>query len=186
MPTPATVRAFGWAAGLAMAPALGCAALAAPPQPSLEAAVKATYLYKLGAFIDWPASAFDGPAAPLRLCVAGDDPFGALLDQAVRGQSITGRPISVTRVDRVARGVACQILFIAGSGSQPVAEALAEVRGSPVLTVTDGAQDPAARGIVDFVVKDNRVRFLIDAAAAGQAELAISSKLLSLSLRAER
>ncbi len=166
---------------LAMTAALPGAPAAA--QGSLETAVKAAYLYKFGAFVEWPATAFENPSAPATICVAGADPFGAILDQAVRGQRIAGHAISVTRLDRVEKGAPCQILFIAPSSRQPVADALDKVRGSPVLTVTDSGPDAASRGVIDFVLRDNRVRLRIDARAAGEDGLAISSKLLNLAVK---
>jgi len=51
-----------------------------------------------------------------------------------------------------------------------------------VLTITDGVADPAARGMINFVIVDNRVRFEIDAGGARRAGLDISSKLLSLAV----
>ena len=151
-------------------------------ESNLADAVKAAYLDKLGDFVSWPTSAFSGPTDPLHLCVTGTDPFGPLLDQAVEGQKIAGRPIQVIRLDHMDRGAACQILFISGSQRQGVAEALDKVRGAPVLTVTDGASDGAARGMVNFVLRDNRVRFEIDETSASQSGLTISSKLLSLAI----
>lgn len=61
-----------------------------------------------------------------------------------------------------------------------MAQALAAMKGAPVLTVTDEATHPADRGIISFVIADNHVRFDIDDAAAAQSGLVISSKLLSL------
>jgi YfiR/HmsC-like len=167
----------------ALALTAGLARPAAADDAPLELAIKATDLYKFAAFVDWPQGAFAGPTDPAVLCVAGDDPFGPVLDQAVRGQKIGARPILVMRLDRVERGVACQVLFVAPSRRQAQAEALEKVRGQPVLTVTDAAADAAARGMIDFVLKDARVRFRIDARAAERGGLTISSKLLSLAVK---
>jgi hypothetical protein len=174
----------GWlgAAGLML---IGAPALGQDQPPSLAQEVKAAYLDKLGAFVEWPAAAFAAPAEPARLCVAGDDPFGDLLVQAVHGQRIASHPILVVRLDRVERGSACHILFAAGSPRQSVADVLEKVRGTPTLTVTDSAADPAARGMVNFVLRSNRVRFEIDEASAAQSGLSISSKLLSLAVKPE-
>jgi hypothetical protein len=54
------------------------------------------------------------------------------------------------------------------------------LRGQPVLTVSDAMASPVDRGIVNFVIDDNKVRFEIDERAAEQNHLTISSKLLSL------
>jgi hypothetical protein len=168
---------------LASAVLAGGAAAQTGGQTPLEVAIKATDLYKFAAFVDWPPGAFAGAGEPAVLCVAGDDPFGPVLDQAVRGQRVGPRPIVVMRLDRVERPAGCHILFVAPSRRQSLADALDKVRGQPVLTVTDAAADAAARGMIDFVLKDNRVRFRIDPRAAERSGLMISSKLLDLAVK---
>lgn len=156
-----------------LAPALALA-------QSLEYPVKATYLYKFAPFVEWPSSAFDGPSAPLVICVAGPDPFGAVLDQAVSGQRLGARPVIVRRAPKADRAAGCHILYISGPAA---AEALSATRGAPVLTVTDSERGPgASRGVIDFVIRDNKVRFQIDDQAAQHNGLSISSKLLSLAV----
>lgn len=152
---------------------------------SLALEIKATYLDKFGDFVDWPASTLNGPTDPVRLCVVGDDPFGAVLDQTTRGQRIGSRPLVLMRLDKVDRGAPCNILFAGGSPRQSVADILDKMRGAPVLTITDAAGAPPARGIINFVVLGNRVRFQIDGQSATQSGLAISSKLLSLAVGPE-
>ena len=73
----------------------------------LELAVKAAYLYKLAPFVDWPPGALD-PQGPFNLCVVGRDPFGSVLDRAVAGQVIGGRPIAVRRLRTIDKGSGCQ------------------------------------------------------------------------------
>lgn len=171
------VRLARWALLVLLLPA---PALAADGDP-LEYAVKATYLYKFAAYVDWPASAFATPGSPLTLCIAGDDPFGASLDSAVRDQRVAGRALVVRRLKSVGREADCHILFV--GGADPLrAQFLAAVRGSAVLTVTDRHESGGAAGIIDFVMRDNRVRFDIDEAAATRNGLVISSKLLKLAL----
>ncbi len=166
------------------------AALLLPPVPpaqasdTLEYAVKATYLYKFAPFVEWPPTAFAAADSPINICVSGTDPFGAALDQAAAGQRIGGRPVAVHHVAAVEPASGCQIVFIGGSPEQSIAQSLALLRGQPVLTVTDGAADQGNRGIISFVIVDNKVRFQIDAHAAEQNHIAISSKLLSLAVPA--
>ncbi len=57
------------------------------------------------------------------------------------------------------------------------------MKGAPILTVTDSSmRGPGSKGVIDFVIKDNRVRFDIDDQAAAKNGLNISSKLLSLAV----
>ena len=48
------------------------------------------------------------------------------------------------------------------------------MRGKPILTVTDEASSADIKGIINFVIRDNRVRFEIDEAAAVADGLVIS------------
>lgn len=155
---------------------------AAAEGQSLEQAVKATYLYKFGLFVEWPGAAFASANSAVNLCVVGEDPFGATLDNAVNGQRIGGREIAVRRLKTAGRESGCHILYAGGSEAQQV---MAAVRGSGVLTITDAHAGTSA-GIINFVIKDNRVRFNIDEAAAAQNGITISSKLLSLALDVKR
>jgi len=150
--------------------------------PAVEYAVKATDLYKFAPFVEWPPKAFS-PSDPLVICIVGRDRVAELVDEAVNGQTFAGHPIRVVHVQRASwRDAHCNILYVALRGAAAVT-VLESVRGQPVLTITDGEQEPGAAGIVNFVVVDNRVRFEIDQRAATENHLVISSKLLNLAIR---
>ncbi len=153
---------------------------AATPNPSLEYSVKAAFLYKFGGFIAWPEAAFDSADSPTNICIFGDDPFGGMLEKVGVGQRIADHHVAIRRLDQVGQISGCQILFLAGRDERKIAQALAAVRGEGVLTITDGAVTPAATGIINFVIADNRVRFEIDDQAAAVNGMVISSKLLDL------
>jgi hypothetical protein len=148
----------------------------------LEEAIKASYLYKFAPFVQWPSTAFDSPAAPLIICIGGQNPFGAALDEAVRGQRVNGHPIVVRHIEAVRPGLTCQILFVGGDNSE---EMLRAVAGEPVLTVTDRSRGVTG-GIIQFVTTAGRVRFMIDLGTAQNSGIAISSKLLGLAVSVAR
>jgi hypothetical protein len=174
-----------WARLILAAAALSAAPWAAMGQPATEYPIKAAFLYKFGAYVEWPASAFPTAASPLTVCVVGHDPFGDVLDRAVQGQTIGDRPIAVRRAATAAGAAGCQIAFVGGSREQPPAETLKALAGTPVLTVTDGPAG-AGRGAIHFVVIDNRVRFVIDLRTAVASGLTVSSKLLNLAAEVDR
>ena len=172
------------ALGLAMLPSSGRVAEAADAGSgkSLELAVKATFLDKFEPFVTWPEAAFSTPTAPFALCVIGDNPLGALIDRAVSGQSYGAHEIRVYRLPTLSSNSLCHLAYIGTQNPQSALQALNAVQNMPVLTVTDSIRDNAAKGIINFVTADNRVRFEIDEAAATRNGLAISSKLLSLAI----
>jgi YfiR/HmsC-like len=168
---------------------LAALALCARPATSgaqddtLERAVKVTYLYKFAPFVDWPDPTAEFPSGEFRICVVGGQMFLGMLDRAVQGRTVAGRPIAIQRFSTVTGNPGCSVMFVTGPDAQSVAQTLAVVRGSPVLTVTDGAQEPDVSGIINFVIEDSRVRFEINAEAAAANRLTISSKLLNLATR---
>ncbi|MDX1696889.1 MAG: YfiR family protein, partial [Thiohalobacterales bacterium] len=64
-------------------------------------------------------------------------------------------------------------------------EVLDSLGGMPVLTVSDIESFTTRGGIIRLRMIDNRVRFDINTAVAGNAGLSISSKLLSLATSVE-
>lgn len=169
-----------WRAALAALTMVFCAPAPAVAQDNLEAAVKATFLYRFGSFVEWPETAFVSPDAPIVICVTGGG-FADVVAQAAGDERIAGRAIVVRTVGIVSSGSGCHILYATGRGGQTVTESLRAVRGEPVLTVTD-SQYGNARGAVHFVVVSDRVRFHIDRDAAAENHLTLNSRLLSIAL----
>lgn len=162
------------------------AASSEPARALDEAAVKATFLYRFGAFVEWPETAFKSPEAPAGLCILGSDPFGPALDEQVRDQHIAARPIQVRRLTNAEDIAGCHILYVGANRLLPAEEALRAARSAPILTVTDASTDAQARGMIHFVVVDNRIRFHIDQVRAMESGLTISSRLLALALSVRR
>jgi len=156
-------------------------AKAADPNP-LELAVKAAFIYKFQFYVSWPPRAYTAPDSPFKLCIVGDDPFGNLIDQAVSGQRVGGRTIAVARLSSVSVDDHCQMLYLGTEDPRLARQELSAVDGQPVLTITDAISDDSAKGMINFVIADDRVRFEIDDAAAARDGLPISSKLLSVAL----
>ena len=145
---------------------------------SLEYSVKANYLVRFAAFVEWPPRAFANAQAPVVICVAGRDPFGATLDRAARGQTAYGRSMTVRRAATREAVAGCHILYV-GAGAEALITAAAGQPG--LLMVTDSATSPG-RGTIHFALSEARVRFHIDQQAATRSGLAISSRLLNLAL----
>lgn len=154
--------------------------VSAQEAPPLEYELKAAFLYNFVKFVDWPQDAFAGPRSPLTICVYGDDPFGSSLDGAVHGESLGERSLLVQRPAVLEELRDCRVLFVSRSERQRLPEVLSEVEGAPVLTVSDTDGFLRAGGIINFVLEDNKVRFLINQDAAERSRLRISSKLLRL------
>jgi hypothetical protein len=142
-----------------------------------EYEVKATFLYYLTKFVDWPETSPD--SRHLRLCVIGHDSFGSLLDY-FEGQIIQGRILVITRLAVDSPIDPCHLAFIGTEEQRWEESLLARAQLARVLTVGESTNFTRHGGIVRFHVDDNRVQMEINATAAKAAEIAISAKLMSL------
>lgn len=145
-----------------------------------EYQLKAAFLFNFAKFVEWPPSSFSSEQAPFLVCILGDDPFGPVIDETLRGQQIGGRSVTVQRMRDAARLRKCQVAFISASEKSQLQDILQSIRGANVLLVGETAGFAEAGGTIEFRMEDNRVRFSINPEAAGRAGLRVSSKLLSL------
>jgi YfiR/HmsC-like len=145
---------------------------------SLEYQVKAAYLLNFTKFIDWPpdAAGADGDA-PFILCIAGENPFGAVLEQMMQGQKVGGRPIEIQRMGQNTNK-GCQVVYFSatGKGVRKAVEGL----GPGVLTVGEGESFIKEGGMIAFVLEDRRVKFDVNLSATRGAMLTLSSRLLAI------
>jgi hypothetical protein len=140
---------------------------------ALEYQVKAVYLFNFVKFVRWPPA---DKSVPITICVAGRNPFGSALQEALRNELVDGRPVEARVVREPDPG--CNVLFVpAGVAAKPYIDA---ARGSATLTVGEGPEFLAQGGMVNFIIEAGSVRFEIDAGAAERADLRISSHLLRL------
>jgi hypothetical protein len=92
--------------------ALAASALALAQAP-LERAVKAAYVYKFLAYVDWPAAAFDTPDAPFVIGVLGSDAIADELRQIVAGRAVGERAVQVKRLREGDAVTGVHVLFVA-------------------------------------------------------------------------
>lgn len=149
-------------------------AAAAPSEDQVEA----VFVFNFAHFVEWPPQSFATPNEPFIIGILGSDPFGAHLDEVVRGEQINGHPLQVQRYRSLADVGRCQILFIDRSENERIDQILAALNGRSILTVSQ-ADGAAEHGVmIQFAVENSRVRLRINVDSARAAGLTISSKLL--------
>jgi len=145
-------------------------------QDVTEPALKAAFIYNFARFTTWPADA--PPGDSFVICVLNDTAVAEALQHAVAGRSLTERPVSVTSVTPSAPKKACRVLYLAGLPVARAAEVVAELRESPVLTISNIDGFASAGGMTQFFFEHGQLRFRIHLESAKRAGLQISSRLL--------
>jgi hypothetical protein len=165
----------------------GAGRAAAQDENPTEYQVKAAFLYNFGKFVTWPTNAFADAYAPLVIGVVGDNPFHGDLRRLVANKKIDGHLVLVRTVAAAADVKGCHIIFVSEAAQKSPDALLVALRQPDILTVTENIEHLAGSDfIINFVRKDNRIRFQINMAKAGESGLKISSKLLPLAETVEK
>ncbi len=145
-----------------------------------EYQIKAAFLYNFTKFVEWPADRFADESSSIMLCVIGEDPFGAALEDTVKGKKVKGRNIDIRRIDNVAGLDACHLLFVGFSEPERLREIVVSSYGANILTVGDVDDFVELGGVIGLTKRANKIQFEINLDAAKQARLKLDLKLLRL------
>jgi hypothetical protein len=101
-------------------------------------------------------------------------------------KSIGSHPVVVRRLSSPADAAECHLVFIARTAKKLQAEDLADMARAGVLTVGENEGFAAGGGMVDLVLKDQRVGMEVNIKAALRGGLKVSSKVLALATIVDR
>jgi hypothetical protein len=179
-PQPARLR--GALALLALVVALtGADAGAQEPDSAgkVEYQVKAGFLANFGKLTEWPLESERATNA-FRIGVLDDGTALEIIRETLAGKQVKGRAIEVLRLETGADIKAFEMVFVTRAAGDQWKELLRQVGDAPVLTV--GECEPFARagGRINFILKDQKVRFEVNLESANEAGLKISSKVASM------
>jgi hypothetical protein len=155
-----------------------CGAAALVGQVSREYDVKAVFLLNFAQFVEWPPESFSEDHTPFTIGILGEDPFKRSMDSVVRNETVRNRPVVVQRYRQIEEVQSCQILFVCASEERALPQILNQLRGRPILTVSDIDRFADRGGMIALYLADQKVRLRINHQAARAANLTISSKLL--------
>jgi len=161
---------------------VACLALASPllaqSTTPIEAQLKAVFLFNFAKYVTWRTPSAGNDGGDIRVCTTAKDAFFVMVQGALEGERIDGRPLVAVALDGLDDARSCHILYV-GDANTPDARAwFGAVRNDDVLTVGDGmAVDEPAIG---FVRDQNRLRFDVNRASAARHHVTISAKLLRL------
>lgn len=139
---------------------------------SQEYQIKAAYLYNFLKYVEW----LEPVNQTFTICVAGQNPFGGVLDGLTKNERVRGNPVKTEVILGFEPG--CDVIFMPRTSNIPAY--LQGAAGMPILTVGETPRFIEQGGIVNFFLENGKVRFEINRTAAERARLRISSRLLQL------
>jgi len=144
-----------------------------------ESAIKAVFLFNFTRYLDWPE---DNGLAYCPIAVLGDSGIFAPLQEIAEKKTVSSTPIQVRRYKEIKDVGLPRILYISDSAASRLPAVLEKFRGTDTLIVGE-TEGLAARGAaINFVLRDEAVKFEINVKALKDAGIEISSQLLKLAI----
>jgi hypothetical protein len=151
-----------------------------------EYALKAVCLYNFTHFAYWPAAKEPKKTEPVIIGVVGRSPFGSALENLqTKLQKTHKKNISIVYHGPYQGGMDLRqshLLFISAS-QKNISAIIASLKGAPVLTVSEKNGFLEAGGMINLVVRNNKVRWAVNRMALNSAGIHLNAKLLQLAIR---
>jgi len=143
-----------------------------------EAAVKTAFLYNFFKFIDWPEVVASQSA--YNLCTTDNDQLGDSL-LVLENKTIGNKSMVIRRNIKGKDLKNCHMVFI--GSSENTAAITRDLKGLPVVTISDQPGFVDQGGMINMIQDDNRLSFENNLDAANAADIHISAQLLKLAKR---
>ncbi|HSJ97847.1 MAG TPA: YfiR family protein [Myxococcota bacterium] len=155
----------------------GAGALAQEPMAQ-EHEVKAAYLLKFPAFVEWPLA--EPHEEPFAIALVGAERVAAELRLLTQGRRINGRQVEVQEVLPGEPVPRAEMVFVGRSAAARLGSIAEKLAGEPVLLVGESQSSLEQGAVLNFVLSEGRVRFEVSLTAADARALRISPRLLAL------
>ncbi len=144
-----------------------------------EYELKAAVLYHIIEYVEWPGVSTSAQSPAIQIGLLGQFPFVDALE-LLGGKTIQGRKVVVRKVTGSRDAQDCQVVFISASEKPRIPEIVSELKGRPILTVSEIDGFAERGGMVNLVTGQNRIVMEINRQMTAEARLNISSQLLKL------
>jgi hypothetical protein len=148
--------------------------------------LKASFLYNVTKFVEWPAASFSGDKEPIVIGVLGDSPLASELGLAISDRKVNGHSFVVRNVVTADDARQVHVLFVE-AGQEGLLPALRPaIQDQPILTVGENPGFGRAGGTITIARAGDKLRFEINMRAADRAHLKVSSQLQKLATAVTR
>lgn len=149
--------------------------------------VKTVLMLEFLEHMQWTGPAFQEDQPPMVIAVLGDDPFGTILDDAVRAKNLSSgedRELVVLRWPTLAvASDDAHLVFMHPNDTLRVDAVLDRFASGPSLLLGDQPGFCEAGVALNLILEDNKVRFEVHERALANAGITMAPKLSKLAAR---
>lgn len=137
------------------------------------------YIYGFTRYVIWPEGYTTGD---FEIFVLGDSPIMEELKNLAQAKKVGDRTIKVTKINSPAEIKKCNILFIPANQSQHFNDVLGKISNQSILLITEEPGLGMKGSDINFIMKDGKLAFELNQAAASKRNLKISNTLTSMAI----
>lgn len=104
------------------------------------------------------------------------------LSQACAGKKIEDRPLEVRTVNQISEAMQCQLVFLAEKEHDQLAALSKAVQSEPVVIVCEHPGSILQGADLNFIIRDDRLRFELNPAKFQKKSIQIASELKRLAI----
>lgn len=137
------------------------------------------FMYSFARYIQWPD---EGVHNDFHIMVLGESPIVGELQNLAAKKKIGDRSIRITQIHGVADVKKCNILFVSASQSAQLPDILVKLADESTLVVTEQAGLGVKGSNINFIQKDGKLAFELNAAAMTRRKLKPSTELTRIAI----
>lgn len=143
-----------------------------------EADLKAVFIYNFTHYIEWDSSSANGDFI---IGIIGNSEISKSLTDIAKTNTINNRSIRIRRYDKPENISKCHILFIPKDSPFQL-ESILKKTGNGVLTISETTGYANMGTALNFIVKNDKLKFEANLKSLDRAGLKASSQLLKLAI----
>jgi len=141
--------------------------------------MEANYIYNISKYVNWPA---DYKTGDFVIGVLGPSGITLELTKIAATKKFFSQKISIMEFTSVSDIKNCHILFVTKMASGTIKEAVAKIGTNATLVVSEFPGLANYGAAINFIMKDGKMVFQYNEAAAKRQGLQVNSRLVDLSI----
>jgi hypothetical protein len=137
------------------------------------------YIYGFTRYVVWPDGYNQGD---FEILVMGDSPVIEALKELAQAKKVGDRAIKVTRISSPSEIRRCNMLFLPASQSSQLTDVMAKVASQSTLIITEEPGLGTKGSHINFIMKEGKLAFELNQAAASKHNLKVSNALTSMAI----
>lgn len=147
-----------------------------------ENTYKIVYLERFCRYVEWPKNANHITYNKFKIGIIGENPFGNQINTFFNKRKIKNRQVEVTEIKNIANINKFDLVFVSNTKNNDINTIVNTANGNPVLLIGDGL-DFAKKGIhINYVLKDESLKFAINLSQLKKTKLVVDSNLLKIAV----